>query len=331
MRNLCSSRSKFKAMDLHKRETPVKWPMDSITHECRRDCADARALEVEMDAKEELLTCLQQIVNEHLGVKHEEVTEDSTWAEFGADSLDRLQISLSLENALNIEIPHSIGERLNTVGETVNHLLARRLATRDNSNVRIEAVHNDQQWAEALNIRTEVFSTEYGYPLSPLPGVGESGFWHLLARDKNDAIGVLSVMDTTGNRQVHQQNRLSFGKKERVARYAQLAILKPYRKRGIFEMLIETAQKTVIRPHGFTVEWLLYPAALSSSSKLIRLGFTAETKTLATEFGKCHVLVRRASSLACVSEPEQPFSDIETRRGQEHQRPNQQLSLRRGV
>jgi len=255
-----------------------------------------------MDAKEELLTCLQHIVTDHLGIKHEEVTENSTWAELGADSLDRLQISLSLENALNIEIPHSIGERLNTVGETVNHLLTRKLALRDNSNVRIEVVHTDQQWAEVSSIRTQVFSTEYGYPISPLPGVSESGLWHLLARDKHDAVGALSVMDTTGNRRVHQQNRLSFGEKERVARYTQLAILKPYRSRGIFEMLIETAQRTVVRPHGFTVEWLLYPAALAPSSKLTRcLGFTAETPTLATEFGKCHVLVRRELSLAHVS------------------------------
>jgi acyl carrier protein len=69
------------------------------------------ALEGEMDTKEDILTCLQQIIDDHLEVKHEEVTENSTWAELGADSLDRLQISLSIENALGIEIPHSIGER----------------------------------------------------------------------------------------------------------------------------------------------------------------------------------------------------------------------------
>lgn len=320
-------------MDLHSEKNRSNRANESISNESRRDCAGTLALEGEMDAKEELLTCLQQIVTDHLGVKHEEVTENSTWMELGADSLDRLQISLSLENALNIEIPHSIGEQLNTVGETVNHLLARKLAPKDNSNVRIEAVHTDQQWAEVSSIRTQVFSTEFGYPFSPLLGVGESGFWHLLARDKHDAIGVLSVMDTTGNRRVHQQNRLSFGETERVARYTQLAILKPYRKRGIFEMLIETAQRTVIRPHGFTVEWLLYPAALACSSKLTRcLGFTAETPTLATEFGKCHVLVRRELSLAHASEPEQPFSAIENSRVQAHREAAAPaMSLRRGV
>src|ERR1051325_9807965 len=121
-----------------------------------------------MDAKEELLTCLQQIVTEQLGVTHEEVTENATWTELGADSLDRLQISLSLENSLNVDIPHSIGEHLNTVGETVDHLLTLKLPPRDNSNVHIELVHTDQQWAEVSSIRAQVFSAEYGYSPSPI-------------------------------------------------------------------------------------------------------------------------------------------------------------------
>ena|ERR1051326_2672621 len=306
---------------------------ESIRNESRR-VGPALALEVEMDSKEELLTCLQQIVTDHLGVEHEEVTENSTWAELGADSLDRLQISLSLESALNVEIPHSIGEKLNTVGETVDHLLTLKLAPKDNSNVHIEPVYTDQQWAEVSSIRTQVFSAEYGYSFSPLPGVGEPGVWHLLARDNHDAVGALSVMDTTGNRRVHLRNRLSFGEKERVARYAQLAILKPYRKRGIFEMLIETAQRTIIRPHGFTVGWLLYPAARASSCKLTGcLGFTAETPTLATEFGKCHVLVRREPSLPQVSETVKPFAAIENCRLEAHHEAPvlANLALRRGV
>src|ERR1051326_5046900 len=305
---------------------------ESIRNESRR-VGPALALEVEMDSKEELLTCLQQIVTDHLGVEHQEVTENSTWAELGADSLDRLQISLSLESALNVEIPHSIGEKLNTVGETVDHLLTLKLGPKD-SNVHIEPVYTDQQWAEVSSIRTQVFSAEYGYSFSPLPGVGEPGVWHLLARDNHDAVGALSVMDTTGNRRVHLRNRLSFGEKERVARYAQLAILKPYRKRGIFEMLIETAQRTIIRPHGFTVGWLLYPAARASSCKLTGcLGFTAETPTLATEFGKCHVLVRREPSLPQVSETVKPFAAIENCRLEAHHEAPvlANLALRRGV
>jgi len=98
-----------------------------------------------MDAKQELLSRLRQIVSEHLGVEEREIAETSTWTELRADSLDRLQISFALEGALNVDIPHSIGERLNTVGETLDHLLTLKLAPTDNANVRIEAADTHQQ------------------------------------------------------------------------------------------------------------------------------------------------------------------------------------------
>lgn len=249
-----------------------------------------------MDTKQELLRRLQQIISEHLGVEEEEITENSVWIDLGADSLDRLGMSLAIEGALNVDIPHSVGERLNTVGEVVDHLLTLMPVSRENSTIRIEAVTTKQQWAEMSSVRTHVFSTEYKFSFSPLPGPGETGVWHFLARDNEDAIGTLSVVDTTGNRRIHQHYRLSFGENDRSARYAQLAILKPYRKRGIFEMLIETAQRTVIRPNGFAVGWLLYPAAHARSCRLTQcLGFIAEAPVLTTEFGKCHVLIRRES------------------------------------
>jgi acyl carrier protein len=75
-----------------------------------------------MDAKQELLTRLQQITSEQLGVQQEGITEKSTWSQLGADSLDRLGISLAIEDAFKVDIPHQVGERLNTVGETVDYL-----------------------------------------------------------------------------------------------------------------------------------------------------------------------------------------------------------------
>ena len=254
-----------------------------------------------MDPRQELLTRLKQIISQQLGVRQEEITEESTWTQLGADSLDRLGMSLAVESAFKVDIPHGVGERLNTVGETVDHLLTLIAKRREISNIRIEAVTTDQQWVEMSAIRTQVFTIENGFSFRPLPGPGETKVWHFLARDKYDAIGTLSVVDTTADRQVHQLYRLNFGESDRVARYAQLAILKPYRKRGIFEMLIETAQSTVIRPNGFAFGWLLYPAAHAHSSKLTRrLGFAAEAPLLTTEFGTCHVLIRRECSSAQV-------------------------------
>lgn len=77
----------------------------------------------EMDTKQEVLTRLQQIISEQLAIQPEEISEKSTWTQLGADSLDRLGMSLAIENAFKMEIPHQVGERLNTVGETVDHLL----------------------------------------------------------------------------------------------------------------------------------------------------------------------------------------------------------------
>src|SRR5262249_3747859 len=159
--------------------------------------------------------------------------------------LDRLEMSLAIEGSLNVDIPHSVGERLNTVGETVDHLLTLRLAPGDISNIRIESVTTNQQWNEMCSIRTQVFSTEYGFSVSPLLTPGEAGVWHFLARNDHETIGTLSVVDTTGDHDVHQLYRLPFAENERSARYAQLAILKPYRKHGIFKMLIDAAQNTV--------------------------------------------------------------------------------------
>jgi acyl carrier protein len=250
-----------------------------------------------MNTKHELLARLQQISSEQLGVQQEEITKESTWKQLGADSLDRLEMTRAVENEFRVEIPHTVGERLNTVGETVDHLYSLMAVRQEIFNIRIEAVTTNQQWAEMLGVRTQVFTIEHGFSFQALPGPGTKGVWHFLARDNQDPIGTLTVVDTTADRQTHQLYRLRVGEKDRVARYAQLAILKPYRKHGIFRMLIESAQSAVIRPNGFSFGWLLYPAAQARSSRLTRfLGFTAETPLLTTEFGSCHVLVRRESN-----------------------------------
>jgi acyl carrier protein len=266
-----------------------------------------------MDARQELLTHLKQISSEQLGVQLGDIAEESTWAQLGADSLDRLAMSRAIEDTFKVEIPHTVGERLNTVGQTADHLLALIAARREISDIRIEAATTNQQWAEMLGIRTQIFTIECGFSFKHLPGPGEAGVWHFLARDNHDAIGTLSVVDTTADRQVHQRYRLSFGKDDRVARYAQLAILKRYRKRDIFKTLIEAAQSTVIRPNGFSIGWLLYPAAHVRSSMLTRcLGFTAQAPLLTTEFGSCHALVRHEASWPQVNRAEDSFPIAET-------------------
>ena len=260
-----------------------------------------------MNAKQKLLIELRSIISEQLGVREEAISNESGWAHLGADSLDRMQMSLAIERAFEVDIPHPVGEHLNTVGETIDHLLALIRERTPISVIRIEPAITSQHWAEMTAIRTQVFTKEYGFSFQSLPGPGEKGVWHFLARDNHEAVGTLSVVDTTGDRKVHQLYQLVIGENDRVARYSQLAILKAHRKRGIFKMLTDAAQSAVIRPNGFTVGWLLYPASHARSSVLTEnLGFTQQRPLRITEYGSCHVLIRRestASDVRCADEP----------------------------
>lgn len=266
-----------------------------------------------MSAKKELLERLQQISSVQLGVSQEEITEDCTWARLGADSLDRLAMSRAIEDEFKVDIPHTTGERLNTVGETVDHLLTLIAVQSEPSDVTIEAVTTNQQWLEMLGLRTQIFTVEHGFSFQTLPGPGSAGIWHFLARENRDAIGTLSVVDTTGDHRLHRGYRLSFGATDRVARYAQLALLKPYRRRGIFKRLIETALASVIQPNGFNVGWLLYPAAQARTCVLTQsLGFSAEDPLLTTEFGRCRVLTRRETGSSQIQQIGDSLSGVET-------------------
>ena len=77
-----------------------------------------------MDTKQQTLMSLSLIVSEQLGIKQEAIASNAAWMQLGADSLDRLAISLAIEETFRVEIPHQVGERLNTVGDTLDHLLA---------------------------------------------------------------------------------------------------------------------------------------------------------------------------------------------------------------
>ncbi len=179
------------------------------------------------------------------------------------------------------------------MGDLLEYLLSLVDVGRQRACVHIEPVSTAQQWQEALGVREEVFAVEGGLALASLPPPGSAGVWHLLARVDQNPVGALSVVDTSGNHGLHRQYGLNFGLDDRVARYAQLAVIRPYRKRGIFEMLVQTAQSTIVRPNGFAFGWMLCPAARTGSSRLTQsLGFDAERELLATEFGACHALIR---------------------------------------
>ena len=64
---------------------------------------------------------VKKIIAEQLGVKLEQVTDDSNLtSDLGADSLDKVELIMNLEEVLEIEIPDDESEQLKTVKEVID-------------------------------------------------------------------------------------------------------------------------------------------------------------------------------------------------------------------
>lgn len=70
---------------------------------------------------------IQKIIAQALGVEQSEVTPDKTFEnDLGADSLDRVEIIMLLEDAMGLEIPDEAAENIVTVGDAFKALKAVR-------------------------------------------------------------------------------------------------------------------------------------------------------------------------------------------------------------
>ena len=73
---------------------------------------------------------LQDILVEQLGVQENQLTHDARIEEdLGADSLDKVEIIMSVDERFNVSVPDEIAERVSTVGdlvETLAELLEKR-------------------------------------------------------------------------------------------------------------------------------------------------------------------------------------------------------------
>ena len=194
----------------------------------------------------------------------------------------------------------------------------------------VETIASAAQAAEAAQIRAEVFGREcqcrIGDPMrDPRPSL------HLIARwrPSGEPMAVLSVVETTGDTGLHQRSALPFGARARVARYTQLAVLRPYRGRHIPLRLIMEAHSRFVAPEPFEHTWLLFDAARAQDSLLCGLlGFRPAGGLVHTEFGVVRALVRdepagqmerggrliAASAVSSIMPPE--ASHAETGRGQ---------------
>jgi len=65
------------------------------------------------------------IVAEQLGVDREKVTPDTSFVnDLGADSLDTVELVMELEEEFDITIPDEAAEKIQTVGQAVEHIEA---------------------------------------------------------------------------------------------------------------------------------------------------------------------------------------------------------------
>ena len=68
---------------------------------------------------------VKKIVVEQLGVKAEEVQNNSSFTEdLGADSLDTVELVMALEEEFDTEIPDEEAEKITTVQEAIDYVNA---------------------------------------------------------------------------------------------------------------------------------------------------------------------------------------------------------------
>lgn len=72
--------------------------------------------------REEIKEALKNIVAEQLSIKTEDISDTSTFDELGADSLDRVEVVMKIEEALNIELNDDEMERITTFSVLVDYV-----------------------------------------------------------------------------------------------------------------------------------------------------------------------------------------------------------------
>lgn len=74
-------------------------------------------------AKEEIFDKLKELVVDQLGVEEDEVTMEATMQdELGADSLDLVDLVMSVEEEFGVKVADEDLENIKTVGDIVNYI-----------------------------------------------------------------------------------------------------------------------------------------------------------------------------------------------------------------
>ena len=78
-----------------------------------------------MSKNEELVQKVKDIIAESLGVKKAEVVPAASFIDdLNADSLDIVELVMTIEKEFDIEIPDDQAEKISTVGQAVDYISA---------------------------------------------------------------------------------------------------------------------------------------------------------------------------------------------------------------
>jgi hypothetical protein len=160
-------------------------------------------------------------------------------------------------------------------------------------NIVIEQIANGEDVAAMLEVWKEVFEREMGIVLPR--DCASSDNSHLLARlgRGGEAIGTLSVVDTSDDLRLQETYDLRFSAGARSARFMHLAVLRPFRGMNIPLMMALEAYRNIITPRRYDYAWLLFDAERARSSFLSRhLKFTPRDSVYVSEYGRRCPLVR---------------------------------------
>ncbi len=74
-------------------------------------------------SKDDILAKLKPLIADQLGVDEAEVKEDASFTEYlNADSLDLVELIMSLEEQFKLQISDEDAEKITTVGEAVEYI-----------------------------------------------------------------------------------------------------------------------------------------------------------------------------------------------------------------
>jgi len=159
----------------------------------------------------------------------------------------------------------------------------------------IEQVTNDENARAMMGVRRQVFERELGIRLPPDGARANGKISHLVAfiYPSRRAVGTLSVIDTSGDEQLHGEHNLGFAPEARAARFTHLAVLRPFRGMHIPLVMMLEAHRLFVAPRRHDYTWLLFDAERAPTSFLTRLlGFTPKADVFVSEYGLRRPLVR---------------------------------------